>query len=239
MTILSGHFGSVERRTVSQEVGDRLYEAIRSGALLPGAALPSERSLCDDFGVARTSVREAIQGLVSRGLIERRSNRTYVAQLLPDMPVAHADQRKVKVHELFEVREAIELPMVRLTVARATDEERAEIAELASQFSVNMSMPEFRALDHEFHWKLASACGNDLLAELYGKVLDKLFHSNEFSSLLSARVNLKAVRLIVRDSSVSHRAIADAIIRRSPDDVVAAMGQHLSQVEEQLIARLI
>ena len=239
MTILTGHFGSVDRRTVSQEVGDRLYEAIRSGALLPGAALPSERSLCEDFGVARTSVREAIQGLVSRGLIERRSNRTYVAELLPDMPVAHADERKIKVHELFEVREAIELPMVRLTVARATDEERAEIAALASRFSANMSVQEFRALDHEFHWKLATACGNALLSELYGKVLDKLFRSSEFTSLLSARVNSKAVRLIVKESSVWHRSIADAIIRRSPDDVVTAMRNHLSSVEEHLIARLI
>lgn len=239
MTILSGHFTPVDRRTVSQEVGDRLYEAIRSGALMPGAALPSERSLCEDFGVARTSVREAIQGLVSRRLLERRSNRTFVAELLPDLPVANADERKIKVHELFEVRQAIELPMVRLTVARATDDERQQIAEVASRFSMRMSVDEFRSLDHTFHWKLATACGNELLAELYGKVLDRLFHSTEFSSLLSARVNAGAVRRIIQDSSVSHRAIADAIIRRSPDDVVSAMGHHLSEVEAHLIARLI
>jgi DNA-binding FadR family transcriptional regulator len=239
MTILDGHFAPVDRRTVSQEVRDRLYEAIRSGALPAGAALPSERSLCDDFGVARTSVREAIQGLVSRGLLERRSNRTYVSELLPDLPVSHSDQRKVKVHELFEVREAIELPMVRLTVARATDQERQEIAALASRFSTAMDVEEFRQLDRAFHWKLASSCGNDLLAELYGKVLDKLFHSTDFSSLLSARVNQRAVRQIVRDSCTAHRAIADAVMRRSPDAVASAVGQHLEQVENQLIARLI
>ncbi len=239
MTVLSGHFGPVDRRTVSQEVRDRLYEAIRSGALTPGAALPSERSLCEDFGVARTSIREAIQGLVGLGLVERRGNRTHVAELLPELPVAMSDSRKVKVHELFEVREAIEVPMVRYTVARATDAERDEIAELAARFTPRMDVDEFRTLDRAFHWKLASACGNDLLAELYGKVLDRLFHSADFSSLLTARVNVKAVRVIVRDSCTAHRRIADAVLRRSPDDVAAAVEMHLDQVENQLIARLI
>ena len=239
MTVLAGHFTPVDRRTVAGEVRDRLYEAIRSGALVPGAPLPSERSLCEDFSVARTSVREAIQGLVSLGLLERRSNRTYVVELLPDLPVSHADSRKVKVHELFEVRQAIEVPMVRLTVARATDTQREEIAQLAARFSPRMEVDEFRALDHEFHWRLASACGNDLLAELYGKVLDKLFHSTDFSSLLSARVNQRAVKVIVRDSCAAHRGIADAVLRRSPDDVEAAVSRHLEQVETQLIAQLI
>ena len=239
MTVLAGHFGPVDRRTVSHEVRDRLYEAIRSGALTPGAALPSERSLCDDFGVARTSVREAIQGLVGLGLLERRGNRTHVSELLPELPVAVSDTRKVKVHELFEVREAIEVPMVRLTAARATDAQRDEIAELAAQFSPQMDVQEFRAMDRAFHWKLASACGNELLAELYGKVLDRLFHSTDFTSLLTARVNLKAVKVIVRDSCTAHRSIADAILRRSPHDVTAAVEAHLDQVENQLIARLI
>ncbi|HEV7679826.1 MAG TPA: FCD domain-containing protein [Candidatus Dormibacteraeota bacterium] len=239
MTIVAGHFGPVDRRTVSQEVRDRLFEAIRSGALRPGAALPSERSLCDDFGVARTSVREAIQGLVSLGLLERRSNRTYVAELLPDLPVSAADNRKVKVSELFEVREAIEVPMVRLTAARASDRQRAEIAELAGRFSPRMAVEDFRRQDYEFHSKLAAACGNDLLAELYGKVLDRLFHANEFSSLLTATVNRRAVRQIIRDSVASHQAIADAVMRRSAADVTASVEAHLAQVESQLNAELI
>lgn len=239
MTILAGHFTPVDRRTVSQEVRDRLYEAIRSGALPPGATLPSERSLCEDFSVARTSVREAIQGLVSLGLLERRSNRTYVVELLPTLPVAPSDTRKVKIHELFEVRRAIEVPMIRLTVARATEEERTQIGELAACFVPSMEVEEFRALDRAFHWKLAGACGNELLAQLYGKVLDAIFHSADFTSLLTARVNMRAVRGIVRDSCIGHRAIADAILRRSPDEACTAIEDHVSLVESQLIARLI
>ena len=56
----SGHsasFDPVTRRTVSAEIRQRLADAIHSGQLAPGTPLPAERVLCQEFGVARTSVR--------------------------------------------------------------------------------------------------------------------------------------------------------------------------------------
>jgi GntR family transcriptional repressor for pyruvate dehydrogenase complex len=62
------------------EVRERLIEAIRNGELIAGTALPAERVLCEQFNVARTSVREAIQGLATAGFIERRGNRAFVVE---------------------------------------------------------------------------------------------------------------------------------------------------------------
>lgn len=242
MNMAAPHFTPVDRRTLAQEVRDRLLEAVRSGALLPGAAVPSERSLCEDFGVARTSVREAIQGLVSLGVLERRGNRTVVCERLPEMLPSldgTSSQRNLKVRELFEVREAMELPIAKLVAERASDEEIHEIVQLVCRFRPGMDVEEFRVLDRAFHWALARACGNELLTELYGKVLDRLFHSEDFAEPLTARVNSRAVRLIVRDSCAAHRAIADALQRRDVDAVAAAVERHLDQVENQLIDRLI
>ena len=53
--------------TVSAEIRTRLMEAIQNGELAPGSPIPAERQLCEQFGVARTSVREAIQGLMTAG----------------------------------------------------------------------------------------------------------------------------------------------------------------------------
>ena len=66
-------FDPISRQTVSAEIRHRLADAIATGQLAPGAPLPAERVLCQEFGVARTSVREAIQGLVDRRL--RRASR--------------------------------------------------------------------------------------------------------------------------------------------------------------------
>lgn len=242
MNVAAPRFEPVDRRTLAQEVRERLMEAVRSGEMPPGAAIPSERSLCEDFGVARTSVREAIQGLVSLGVLERRGNRTVVAERLPEMLPGldgTSAQRNLKVRELFEVREAMELPIAKLVAQRAGDDEIHEIVQMVCRFKSTMDVEEFRALDRAFHWALARACGNELLTELYGKVLDRLFQSQDFADPLTARVNSRAVRVIVRDSCAAHRAIADALQRRDVEAVTEAVERHLDQVQNQLIDRLI
>lgn len=241
-TALRPRFDPVLRRTVSEEIRDALAQGIREGALLPGSRVPSERDLCEEFGVARTSVREAIQGLVSLGVIERRGNRTYVAEQLPDVGLDHHlngdDKRKRLVHELFEVRRIVEVPIAKLAAERATAEEREEIAAAAKLFKPTMPLADFRAADRTFHWALARACGNEAMAELYGKVLDTLFKSQEFDSLLSDRSNSRAVRQIIRDATRGHRAIAAAVVAGDVRGVEAAAHDHLAQVEDHMTDRL-
>jgi GntR family transcriptional regulator len=58
-----------------------LRESIRSGALKPGDPVPPESSLCQQFGVSRTTVRQALSRLVYDGLIERHRGRgSFVAE---------------------------------------------------------------------------------------------------------------------------------------------------------------
>jgi DNA-binding FadR family transcriptional regulator len=225
-------FEVAARRTVSEEVRESLLRDIRSGALIPGTQLPPERVLCDQFAVARTSVREAIQGLVSLGHIERRGNRLYVTEPLTDV---RFDQRKQSVEHMFEFRRLVEVSMAELTATRADRDERRQITELARSFSVDMDLDEFRKADREFHESIARSCHNPVLADIYGKVLDTLFKSSDFESLLTAQHNATVVRRVIRDACRSHRRIADAIQRRDPEAVRAAVEAHLRDVEAKML----
>lgn len=233
---MSVQFDPITRRTLSGEVREALHERIRSGDLAPGSQLPSERSLCEQFGVARTSVREAIQGLVSLGLIERRGNRSYVAELMPG--VALDDQRKRSVTDIFEVRRLVEVPMAELAACRATDEQRKEIARIGRSFKGDMPLEAFREADHRFHEAVAAACGNPSLAELYGKVLDTLFKSTDFDSLLTASQNESVVRRVIRDASKAHKEIAAALAAGDVEAVRKAAEKHLEQVEALMVAQM-
>ncbi len=232
-------FDPVSRRTVSAEIRAAIADRIRSRQLPPGSQLPSERELCEQFGVARTSVREAIQGLIMLGLIERRANRAYVVEHLPTVQLDGQDGRKRRVRELFEVRQAVEIPIARLAACRASDEQRAHIKAIADRFDAEMKLAEFRRLDREFHWAVARACGNDTLAELYGKVLESLFASREFDELLEARSNRTAVREIIRNAAVMHQTMAHAIVAGDWAAVVAAAERHLDQVEDEMISKMV
>jgi len=241
---VSIEFGPVTRTTVAEQVRTRLAERIASGELAPGAPVPAERTLSEQFGVARTSVREALQGLVSKGLVERRGNRMYVAELLPEVAFAspdqsQADERKQFVAQLFETRRVLELPIFELASCRATDDEREAIRRAAAEFFEGMPLQEFRVLDRRFHTLIANACGNPLLMEMYGKVLDALFRSSEFESLLFEEANRPSVAELIAGSVRDHQAIAKAIHDGSAIDVLAAAEQHLSNVEHRMVDDLI
>jgi len=232
-------FEPIERQTVSDGIRDALLESIRSGALVPGGRVPSERSLCEEFGVARTSVREAIQGLVSLGVITKRANRTYVAEQLPGTTLAGNADRKRHLEELVEVRRIVEIPIARLAATRADADDRAQIRAIARRLTPEMTLAEYRRTARAFHVAVARACGNETLAELYGKVLGAQFNSSAHDSLMDSSSNVWLVKQVIFDSAKSYNDIADAIFAGNADRAIAAVERHLAQVEQQLVARVV
>jgi GntR family transcriptional regulator, transcriptional repressor for pyruvate dehydrogenase complex len=232
-------FVPLTRETLSAQIRDQMLERIMNGSLEPGARVPSERDLSEQFKVARTSVREAMQGLLSLGVLERRGNRSYVVERLPDVNFDEVDDRKEFVRQLFETRRFLELPIIELATERATPAQRAEIRSLADRFDDTMGLAEFRELDRAFHSLIAQACGNPLLVEVYHKVLARLFRSDSIDSLLSDAANHEEVRRIVTNSAAQHAALGAAV---AAGDVTAAIAEgtaHLAAVERGLIDRLV
>lgn len=231
-------FEPVARRTVSTQIREQLLRRITTGELPPGARIPSERELSDQFQVARTSVREAIQGLLSLGVIERRGNRTCVSEHMPEVTVERGDQRKSFVTELFETRRVLEGPIFALAAERADDDARAMVATLMLRFGDGLTIDEFRVLDREFHTTIASYCGNPLLIELYGKVLDQLFRSHDFDALLSDEQNRSEVERIVARAIADHRRIATAFAEGDHGAMAAAATRHIDSIEHSMVDNL-
>src|SRR3546814_18879996 len=117
----------------------------------------------------------------------RRVYPHYYTERMPHVPRGAARERIFPY--IFEVSGLVEVPMAELAARRADPEQRAEIKRIARTFKVSMTLDEFRAADNDFHATVAKACGNPSLAELYGKVLDAMFKSTDFNSLLSASEN--------------------------------------------------
>ncbi len=228
----------VMRRTVADEVRDRLQAAIVAGQFAPGSPLPAERLLCIDLGVARTSVREALRSLHALGYLVRVGNRSFVADPLP-LIATMSDVRKSAVRDVFETRRLIEVGMVRLAAVRSTRKQRSQIARLAERFRGELPIATFRRLDREFHWAIASACGNEMVAQLYGRILDALFSADEFDSLLSDERNTDQVDGIIETSGDAHRAIACAIAAGDAERAAHETTVHLDEVERRMIEQLV
>jgi len=231
-------FDPISRQTVSAQIRDQLLRRITTGELAPGSRVPSERELSEQFEVARTSVREAIQGLLSLGYIERRGNRTWVAERLPEVSVDARHDDKAFVRQLFETRRVLEVPIFALAAKHADEVAKGALGDLMARFDEPLGLAEFRQLDRDFHTLIASTCGNPLLIELYGKVLDQLFRSREFEDLLSDERHSSTVARIVQDSIDDHRAIVEAFLTNDAVAMECAAAAHLSSVERSMVDEL-
>jgi GntR family transcriptional regulator, transcriptional repressor for pyruvate dehydrogenase complex len=227
----------VSRRTVAEQIRADLSARVTSGELRPGERVPSERMLCDQYEVARTSVREAIQGLVSTGLVVRRGNRTYVTEQLDGIDL-NSGSRKLIIAELFETRLTVEAPLAQLAAQRANAKERAKLVSMAAAFKATMPWRRFHPANEEFHWAIADAAGNSLLSELYGKILDAFLRSSEYASLTEEPLSAADRREVILSSGVDHQAIAAAIDAQDAAAAYDAAAQHLRHVLDQMVPLL-
>src|ERR1700692_3882226 len=131
------HYQSAECHMIRPEklgdaIAEHLEKLILEGVLRPGEKLASERDLALKLDVSRPSLREALEKLQSKGLIETTKAGTVVAQFLAPLsrPLAElfADKPRVTA-DYFEYRRIIEGQAAALAATRATDVDRAALKE--------------------------------------------------------------------------------------------------------------
>src|SRR3954452_19626256 len=133
-------FAPVSIARASSSIADQIRQAILTGKLDQGERLPPERELAEQFGVSRVTVRDALRALEAMGLIEVRvgarggafatvPSGSIVGQTMSDMMMMSA----VTPEDIVEARLVVELGTATLACARATDEDLAELQDLAER----------------------------------------------------------------------------------------------------------
>jgi len=145
----------IVRRSLHDEVADRLRDMIIEGELAPGERV-TERLLCERFGISRTPLREALKVLASEGLLALTPNQgATVARITLD-----------DVEEVFAVMGALEALSGELACARITDAEVAAIKALHYQMVAHYhrgELPEYFKLNQRIHGAILEAAGNPTL----------------------------------------------------------------------------
>lgn len=172
--------GPVRRTNLSAAIADRIAENIAQGKLPAGSRLQSERELSDLFGVGRSSIREAIKTLESRGLVEGRQGegRFVRAQDLAGLvqqPAGPLSVTEREVAQLYEARTIIEPGMAALAAGRALRRDLAATRRLLERHEERVRAGTYGgAEDTAFHLRVAAMAENPLLARLLEAVLQAL-----------------------------------------------------------------
>jgi GntR family transcriptional repressor for pyruvate dehydrogenase complex len=165
------------RRNLAQAVAQQLIELIGSGALQPGDRLPSETELKERFGVGRSTIREALNGLVLLGAIEVRHGQGAVVLGAPaETPSAlDAAVRSGLDSELLEAREVMEIAIARFAAERGTEEDFQQLARCLERAERHVRDEGLAIEDStEFHLQLAEAAGNRIFTEFVQSIMPLL-----------------------------------------------------------------
>ncbi len=222
---------------ISDAIAESLERRILEGSLKPGDRLQPERELALELGVSRPSLREAIQKLASKGLLQsRQGGGTYVTNRLnatfydpwQEMLGAHPNARE----DLLDFRRMLEGQAAEWAAERATD---ADVERLAQAYeALNHEFPgddrtEQATHDMAFHQAIAEASHNLLIGHLTQTML-KLMEDN-------IRLNLTELGTVSRAATLlrdQHTQLFEAIRDRKPAAARAAAETHIDFVRATL-----
>lgn len=213
---------------------NHILNQIKNGTLQPGQRLPSVVDLAVQYGVGRSTVREACSALKATGWLEiRQGGGTFVSKSLPaekssmDQLIDHA----ADLNEILEVRKFIESGCASLASQRRNLKDLRAMEETLRLMSECMDDEEkSERLDLMFHMQIAHASHNALLL----KMMDTLHQQLQSNMKDMRRIWFYGEASEVSQLYQEHLHIYEAI--RDQDEAIAVnrMMIHLSKVEKVL-----
>ncbi len=222
---------------ISDAVASELEKRILEGSLKPGDRLPSERDLAVALGVSRPSLREAIQKLVSRGMLStRHGGGNYVTDRL-EAHFVDPWQEMLNGHpmlqsDLLEFRQMLEGQSAYLAADRATDADIERLDDAHAKLEAVYASDDLTACidtDVAFHQAIAEAAHNVLIGHLSASLM-RVIHGHVSDNL--EHLHARPQRWDKLTSQ--HHAIWQAIREHKPEEAACAARDHIEFVRQSM-----
>ncbi len=208
----------VQRRSLHDELVERIRDMIIEGQLPPGARI-HEGQLCAAFGVSRTPLREALKYVASEGLIDLVQGRGAVVRTLS----------RRDVRGMLDVLSALEVLAARLACRHATANAIARIRGLHDammRFYAERNRLEYYKLNQAIHSGIATLSGNDCLSQTHETI----------------QLRLKRIRFIGNEGQskwdgavAEHQDMIEALEARDEERLSAVVELHLKRTWERVV----
>ena len=226
---------------VSDQAVQKLRLLIEQHRIQVGDRLPAERKLCEQLGVSRSSLREAIQQLISMGMLVSKAGSGTFLQQLPSNWSNHQiveplsnliDQDPAYRFDVQEARSLLEGGTAWYAAQRATAEDIENIRQCYEQIAHFQSIGDdvqAAKADAGFHLAIAEASHNLVLIQMMRGLFDLL----QYNVVLGRRKVYTEARTYdqLRDQ---HFNVMDAIERRDPEAARNAVCGHIEFVVQQV-----
>lgn len=220
----------IVRKKLSDEVFARLKHMIETGELKAGDDMPSERELMERYGVGRPAIREAMQALAGKGLVEiSQGERAKVLRITAETIIRQVDLpaklmlsgSSDTLEHLKSARIFFERGMIREAAGKATPEHVASLKALLDKQRQSLGDADaFIEADMEFHQSIAAISGNPIFAAVSGAMLGWLKSYHTEMLIWTGRENV---------TLAEHEEIIRALEKGNADLAEKAMIKHLER----------
>lgn len=207
---------------------DSLRKRILGGEFAAGDLLPSERTLVEESGLSRGSIREAIRSLEVEGLIETSRGRFGGSKVIipkRDRLVHLVDifvrANGVSLSNLLDCRAAIEPMMARLAARHMTDADLERLEALHQGFIDSADdVATYREINYAWHLQIAQISQNEPLMALIEPILNIALESTAYEKVTTPENRQRAI--------AAHSDIMSAFRARDEAGSALAMEAHLT-----------
>lgn len=171
----------LKKISLSDEVARLLQRQITSGKYSLGQKLPCEPRLMEEFGVGRSSIREAVRVLANSGIVKVQQGRGTFVEFKNGAVVPWYERlQDAKSYELHEVRQLLELKIAEKAATNRTAKDVSNLRKLLQkryEAAVGNHPEACIDADIKFHIAIADAAKNDILADLYKTIAARIKRS--------------------------------------------------------------
>jgi len=201
----------IQRRPLHNELADRLRHMIVEGELAPGEKL-AEKELCEQFGVSRTPLREAMRVLATEGLV----------QLTPNRGCTVAKLTLADLDEAFPIMGALEALSGELACQHITDAELARLRELHERMVRKYeagALRDYFKLNEQIHQLILDAARNPTLSQMQLSLSGRVRRARYMANMSPARWAAAVAE---------HEKILEALSARDGKRLAVILKEHLA-----------
>nr|WP_285866943.1 FadR/GntR family transcriptional regulator [Mesobacillus maritimus] len=224
-------FNPVSSNKLYIQIYNQILSEIQSGSFKIGDKLPAERELCEQFGVSRAPIRQALSALELNGFIySRQGEGVYVKN---DQPTAHSTfvLEAISPEDIVEARMTLEPLIAKYAAKRATAEDlenlRSTIKKMEEETNQGIYVPE---TDEQLHNGIAKASHNDLYVNFMAAISNAMKQQKMWKFILDRTVTRADYREV---NFNEHKELIEAIEQHDEAEAERLMTDHMQNLYDR------
>ena len=212
---------AADKRSLTEKAYEEIKRKVVAAEYTPGQFL-HETDICEELGIGRTPVHQAMHLLMLEGLVE----------IIPRKGIVVRADTINDLFKVLEVRSVIESYCAEQAAARATDEQKQELKQVIKDAAAAISADQqdtFMELDKKLHWLITQAAANHIISELVQSL-----HERMSRIWYLPHWEVPDLRLTQKE----HAAVVNAILSGDQESARQSMRDHISSLRRRVIAGL-